>query len=259
MSTSAAARTEPVAAVRAGRQRWPLRRPALWRELTVGLAVFGVYAGVTSLRADGRRAAAAAHAGDVLWFERWLHLDVEQRLNAWLAPHRVLATLANYEYAFGYVLSAFVLLFWVYARRPEAYRWARSSFIVLNLVGVTCFALYPLMPPRLLPDAGYVDTVLTGHTWGSWGSQLVAHANTLAAVPSLHVAWALWVSAVLASLGRVPRIFGGADRRPDDDRTALSSSPIALLSDSSSALPDRRLDHRPHPPRSTGHGLVWLV
>jgi hypothetical protein len=93
----------------------------------------------------------------------------------------------------------------VYARRPDAYRWARSSFIVLNLIGVTCFALYPLMPPRLLAGAGYVDTVLRGHTWGSWGSPLVAHANVLAAMPSLHVGWALWVSVLLGYLsgGRV--------------------------------------------------------
>ena len=106
--------------------------------------------------------------------------------------------MANYEYAYTYVLSAFLLLGWLWWRRPDVYRWARTSFVWLNLLGIACFALYPLAPPRLLAGAGFVDTVLRGGTVGSWGSPLVAHANQVAAMPSLHVAWALWVSVVLA-------------------------------------------------------------
>jgi hypothetical protein len=37
-------------------------------------------------------------------------------------------------------------------------------------------------------------------TWGSWGSPLVSHANQLAAMPSLHIGWALWVSLILATI-----------------------------------------------------------
>jgi len=89
---------------------------------------------------------------------------------------------------------------WLYIRRPDVYRWARTSFLVINLIGVGCFAVYPVAPPRLLAGAGVLDTVSAGRSWGSWGSPFVTHANQLAAVPSLHVAWALWVSVVLASV-----------------------------------------------------------
>jgi hypothetical protein len=173
-------------------------RPPLWRELVVGLLVFGVYAVVAGLGGPGRRAAAEAHARSLFDLEKSWHLDVERAMNHWLAPRHVLSTLANYEYATTYVISAFVLLFWVYARRPEVYRWARNSFILLNLVAVACFAVYPLMPPRLVPGQGFVDTVTVHHTFGSWGSPLVSSANQLAAMPSLHFGWALWVSVVLA-------------------------------------------------------------
>jgi hypothetical protein len=55
------------------------------------------------------------------------------------------------------------------------------------------FALYPLAPPRLLPGAGYLDTVELFHTWGSLASPSIAsQSNQFAAMPSLHVAWALW-------------------------------------------------------------------
>jgi diacylglycerol O-acyltransferase / wax synthase len=173
-------------------------RPPLWRELVIGLLVFAVYVIVASLEGPGRRNAAEAHARSLFDFETTLHLDVEPAMNHWLAPHHIVSTLANYEYATTYVISAFVLLFWVYARRPAVYRWARNSFIVLNLAAVTCFAFYPLMPPRLVPGQEFVDTVTVHHTFGSWGSPLVSQANQLAAMPSLHFGWALWVSVVLA-------------------------------------------------------------
>ncbi|RKS67984.1 uncharacterized protein DUF1298 [Motilibacter peucedani] len=176
----------------------PVTRPPWRRELALGLAVFAVYSVVSGLDWSGRRQTAEDHAHRLRRLEHALHLDPERALNSWLAPHSTLRVLANYEYATTYVISSFALLFWLWWRRPETYRWARTSFVVLNLLGVACFALWPLMPPRLLPGSGIVDTVRLGRTWGSWGSPLVSHANELAAMPSLHLAWAMWVSAVLA-------------------------------------------------------------
>jgi hypothetical protein len=175
-------------------------RPHLGREVAVGLAVFGVYAAVASLGGHARRAAAADHSRDLFRLEQAGHLDIERRLNGWLAGHDRLSTLANYEYAFTYILSAFLLLGWLYVRRPSVYPWARTSFLLLNLIGIACFAAYPVTPPRLLPNLGFIDTVTRGHTFGSWGSGAVDHANALAAMPSLHLAWALWVSVVLGYL-----------------------------------------------------------
>jgi diacylglycerol O-acyltransferase len=172
--------------------------PPLWRELLGGLIVFAIYSAVAGLDWSGRASAAAAHGRALFGLERALRLDLEVPLNRWLVPHEVLRTVANYEYATTYVASALALLAWLYLRRPATYRWARSSFLLLNVLALGCFALYPVTPPRLLPELGFVDTVRTGHTWGSWGSPMVEHANQLAAMPSLHIAWALWVSVVLA-------------------------------------------------------------
>ena len=181
-------------------------RPRAQTEIVLGLAVFGVYVVVNGLSWSGKAASAAAHSRSVWSLERRLHLDPELSLNHWLAPHSVLRVLANYEYATTYVLSAFGLLYWLYRRRPDLYRWARTSFVRLNLVAIACFALYPLRPPRLSPEQGFIDTVRLGHTWGSWGSPLVGHADQLAAMPSLHLGWALWVSAVLARISSRARL-----------------------------------------------------
>ncbi|MGH3624354.1 MAG: phosphatase PAP2 family protein, partial [Sciscionella sp.] len=176
-----------------------MRRPRWWSEITLGLAVFAVYLLVDGWQSTGRMVA-VAHGRMLLAIEAALHTDVEHALNAWLAQRGVLRVLANYEYATTYVVSAVALLIWVYWRHPEHYRRVRNSFVVVNLVAMACFAVYSVTPPRMLPGAGFVDTVSLGHTWGSWGSPLVENANQVAAMPSLHVAWALWVSVVLARI-----------------------------------------------------------
>lgn len=194
--------------VRALRSVAAADRPRVIPELLLGLAVFGCYVVVAALdeRVPGR---AERNGRAVYQLEKVLHLDVEPALNRWLAGRPVLATLANYEYATTYVIAAFGLLGWVYLRRPAEYRPARTTFVLINLIAITCFALYPVAPPRLLSDLGFVDTVRLGQTVGSWGSPMVAHANQVAAMPSLHLAWALWVSAVLArvSSGRLVQLI----------------------------------------------------
>ena len=173
-------------------------RPNAWGELAIGLLLFGLYIVGDHLVGPARAQTARQNGRDILAFERALGLPVEEWLNAWLAPHEVLRVVANYEYAFTYVASALWLLIWLWRRRPETYRWARNSFVLLNVVAMGCFALWPVAPPRLLPGSGFVDTVLEDDTIGSWGSPLVSHANQMAAMPSLHIGWALWVSVVLA-------------------------------------------------------------
>lgn len=186
------------------RVHWPAAtregRPHPLGELVGGLALFAVYLLVDALNGPSRTAAARSHGGRVIRAEQWLHLDVEGSLNAWLAGHPGLMTAANYEYATTYIVSAALLLTITYVWTPVLYRQARNSFVVLNLIAFACFAMLPLMPPRMMP--GFIDTVSAGGTVGSWGSPIVASANQLAAMPSLHMAWALWVSVMLARMSR---------------------------------------------------------
>jgi diacylglycerol O-acyltransferase len=174
--------------------------PSLWREFSLGMIAFGIYSVIASVDWGGRAEFAQREGWRILELERALDIPFEEPLNAWLVPYPILRLLANYEYACTYIASALILLVWLYVRRPDTYRWARTSFLVMNAIALVCFALYPVAPPRLLVGSGFVDTVRLGRTWGSWGSPLVEHANQLAAMPSLHIAWAVWVSVVLACI-----------------------------------------------------------
>jgi len=177
------------------------RRIVVWRQVALGLLLFGYYLLVDADHSAGRRAAADRHGQWFFDLEQRLHIDVERPLNNWLAGHSVLQTLANYEYAYTYILSALAIFVFLLWKRQDLYRCARTSFVIVTGVAITCFWLLPTTPPRMLPGNTFYDTVTHGHTVGSWGSSMVAGANELAAMPSLHMAWALWVSVVLAAAG----------------------------------------------------------
>ncbi|HYB23293.1 MAG TPA: phosphatase PAP2 family protein, partial [Solirubrobacteraceae bacterium] len=84
------------------------------------------------------------------------------------------------------------LLWW---RRADIYRPLRSVLVLVNVLAFGVFWLFPVAPPRLLP--GFVDVVATTHAVGSWHTgELASVANQYAAMPSLHIAWALWCTLV---------------------------------------------------------------
>src|SRR5690606_10682644 len=60
---------------------------------------------------------------------------------------------------FHFVVTAFCIV-WLFARYPDRYiRW-RTTLAVTTALALVGFALFPLMPPRLLPlEYGFVDTL----------------------------------------------------------------------------------------------------
>lgn len=174
------------------------RRPPLWWELPVALVGF---IACTSLSGAtfGRdtMALAIANAEHVLALERYVGLDVEKPANDWLAGQGLVTVLAAYHYVTVYVATSIAVLVYLYLRRPPLYRWARRSALLLNFLAALCFALYPVAPPRLHPELAIVDTVSSQAIWGSWGSPVGEAVNELAALPSLHFAWVLWVLVML--------------------------------------------------------------
>jgi uncharacterized membrane protein YkvA (DUF1232 family) len=124
------------------------------------------------------------------------HLNPELSLNTWAAAHRAIALpMADfYDTAHFVVTLAVVALLWW--RYPNLYRPLRNSLVLINVIGFLVFWAYPLAPPRMLPAAGFVDVVAVTHALGSWRtSAMASQANELAAMPSLHVAWACWTAA----------------------------------------------------------------
>jgi hypothetical protein len=155
--------------------------------------------------AGGRAAPAIAHGRQLLTAEGFLHLDVEYRLNQALTAHPGLGRGLSVYYDFAHGIVTFGVLALLYLCRPAGYRSARWVLLALNVVAFVLFAAFPVAPPRLLPNSGFVDIVAASGTWGAWessGSKIAQHADLYAALPSLHVAQAVWVLLVVFATTR---------------------------------------------------------
>jgi diacylglycerol O-acyltransferase len=172
------------------------KRTRLWVEALVVLWLCWVYDAISNL-APLRLHAALVHALGVLRLERVLHLDPELSLNRWLAGHHTLGLAASDYYDNAHFVVTLGLLGWLWYSRADIYRPLRNTLVAINVLGFVVFWLYPVAPPRML-GMGFDDVVAATHAFGSWHTgALASAANQLAAMPSLHMAWAAWCALVL--------------------------------------------------------------
>jgi hypothetical protein len=181
-----------------------------------GLAQLAVVLGAVTayeaarLAMEPNWAQAFANARRIVSLEQVLGLAWEQSLQrAFLAMPDVVTAL-NIFYFVGHFLFTGIFFFWLYHRSREGFRSFRDGFLVATAISVLIHWLYPTAPPRLA-EAGIEDTlrVLSGIDIGSPTSS--ALSNPVAAVPSLHAAYALGVGIGLLRYARSPLLrLGGA-------------------------------------------------
>jgi PAP2 superfamily len=178
------------------------RRARWWVELLVIGWLCWLYDAITNL-APLRLHAALGNAWALLHLEQTLHLDPERSLNRWLAAHHTLGLVLSDYYDNAHFLVTLVLLAWLWWRRAELYRPLRNSLVLVNVLGFIVFWRYPVAPPRMLSSYGFTDVVASRHAFGDWhAGALASHANQLAAMPSLHIAWAAWCTLALWQISR---------------------------------------------------------
>jgi hypothetical protein len=178
------------------------RRTRLWVEALVIAWLCWVYDAINNL-APVRLHAALAHGWGVLRLERSLGLDPELTLNRWLIHHHTLGLLLSDYYDNAHFVVTLGLLGWLWYRRADIYRPLRNTLVMINAIGLAVFWLYPTAPPRLLPGSGFDDVVASTHAFGGWHTgPLATVANQFAALPSLHMAWAVWCSLVMWSMSK---------------------------------------------------------
>jgi hypothetical protein len=178
----------------------PHARTRWWLEALTIAWLCWLYDAITNL-SPLRLAPALAHAGAVLHLEQTLHLDPELALDRWLAGHHTLGLVVSDYYDNAHFVVTLGLLGWLWWRRADLYRPLRNSLVLVNLIAFAVFWLYPVAPPRMLK--GFTDVVASTHAIGSWhGGALASHADELAAMPSLHIAWAVWCTVALWRLSK---------------------------------------------------------
>ncbi|WP_333775405.1 phosphatase PAP2 family protein [Streptomyces sp. IBSBF 3136] len=185
----------------------PRTRLRWWTELPLILLVYGCYS-AGRLLARGDVSSAVDHGLAILRFEQALHLNAEHPLNRLFTREPWLGIPADFWYAsLHYVVTPAVLV-WLFRARAEHYRAARTWLMTSTFFGLIGFTLLPTCPPRLLSAGhGFVDTMAHYSSYGWWGGEASAPrgmggmTNQYAAMPSLHVGWALWCGIMLWRFG----------------------------------------------------------
>lgn len=181
------------------------------REVALIAALWIVYS-LSRLVADDDLAKARQHAIWILDVERFLHLDIEAWVNHALTPITAIAVPMSFWYALlHYVVTPAVLVF-LYFRHRDAYPRARNAIVIGSAIGLACYMAFPAAPPRLMAGGEYLDALAQTARFGWWSQHASAPAglgqvtNELAAMPSLHVGWTIWVAwALWPHLGRIGR------------------------------------------------------
>ncbi|MBO2447055.1 phosphatase PAP2 family protein [Actinomadura barringtoniae] len=184
---------------------WARAHPRLrpLRELLLVAVLFTAYKVGRMLAAE--HMVEAFHNAVRLWdLERALHLPSEVGVQDWLLQAPAAVRAANVYYEFVHFPATAIFLVWLYLRRHAHYRWARTVLVVLTAAALVVHFVLPLAPPRMLNGLGFVDT---GAVYGPgvYGTPEHDHlSNQFAAMPSLHIGWAVLVATglILATRSR---------------------------------------------------------
>ncbi|MDX6378458.1 MAG: hypothetical protein QOE98_2761 [Gaiellaceae bacterium] len=140
---------------------------------------------------EGDAAVALEHARDIVRAERALGIFVERDLQRWaLDGPGFVIDVARWTYQNCQRLITWSFVVWLYLRRNAYFPHVRNTIIMLDVLGLVGYWLYPTAPPRLTPGFGFVD-VLDPSQANLRSSLVGSLTNLYAAVPSLHCAYAM--------------------------------------------------------------------
>jgi hypothetical protein len=171
----------------------PARLPQLLPELVLLIAVNALYKYGRKV-ANGHTGAAYHHAGTVWSFERRVRLPSERSVQRLLLHSETVIHTANYLYATVHFPAMVIFLGWMFVTKRAHYLWIRRAIVIQTLLALLGHLSFPLAPPRMLHGDGMIDTasVYGPAVYGEPDGDSMA--NQFAAMPSLHVGWALAIA-----------------------------------------------------------------
>jgi membrane-associated phospholipid phosphatase len=143
---------------------------------------------------DGHAVDAYSNARDIVSAERGMGLFFEPGLQDWAIHHIQWAvTASNWMYVNSHFVVTTTFLIWLYVVRNHAYYFVRNMFLIAMGLALVGYLVYPTAPPRFLPEWGFSDTVANFVGEKAANSANVLY-NPFAAMPSMHVAFALMIA-----------------------------------------------------------------
>lgn len=204
----------------------PLRTRPAWRDWLSFLAQISLVAGV-ELGDEFARGTIAQHDSYTGLANALRVVDFEDAHDLWIEPavqtffrhtHHLLdltiswaqiIPIVNFIYIAAHIGITLLFALWVFFFRRGIFAFVRNVFFITNALALVVYELYPMAPPRLTTGLRFdghpfrfVDTLY--QVLGSDGKVVGTRIgyNEFAAMPSVHVAWALIVGMTVAWAAR---------------------------------------------------------
>jgi PAP2 superfamily len=162
------------------------------RQFVLFALAYGLYELVRGI-ADREHALALANSMHIIHFERSLGVFFEPGLQQAFLNHRWIIDVANFTYLNSHFVLTTSFLIWLYLKRNENFYFVRNMFLVAMALALVGYTLFPAAPPRMIPSAGFTDTISAfTHTDQNTAITSIL-VNPYAAVPSMHIAFALMI------------------------------------------------------------------
>jgi len=183
--------------------------PHGWLDALRQVSLFGLaYLGYRLVRGvvEGNANEAFAHARDLISLERGMHLFVEPSIQTWASGSHLVMVVSSWIYVNAQTSVTIAALLFLYLRHNDSFYFVRNMFMIAMGIALIGYVVFPTAPPRFMPEWGFVDSVsdFTHVSINAHSSSISALTNLYAAVPSMHVAFALMIGWTLARLVRSP-------------------------------------------------------
>lgn len=166
------------------------------------LVAYLLYRWVRGLVDDpGGAAVAFENARRLISIEQALDVFVEADVQGWAERTPLLVDASSWLYINAQTTVTLGALAFLYLAHNASFYFVRNMFAASWLLALVGYGLYPTAPPRMFPEWGFSDAV-SAFTGVRPGESVSALFNPYAAVPSMHVCFALMVAVPLARLSR---------------------------------------------------------
>ena len=164
------------------------------REVAFIAGVYFLYMVVRKFMIPNIEPVAFANATRIISFESAVGFLWEPGWQSWAIGHSgALVVLLNWAYVITFAPLIVITAVVVYIKDRQKYFYYRNIILLSFAIALTIFALFPLAPPRFMPEYGFVDAIhRLGGSLSWYGGSEFAQAiyyNVYAAMPSLHFGW----------------------------------------------------------------------
>jgi membrane-associated phospholipid phosphatase len=120
----------------------------------------------------------------------------------WATGTHPLIELASWMYLYSHFVVSVAAMAFIYLFRNDSFYFVRNALFVAMGIALVGYLLLPTAPPRFLPVWGFTDSVAITTGIPEHSGPVKAFVNLYAAVPSMHVCFALILGGALARLVR---------------------------------------------------------